>query len=191
MQTQHKVEYPRAKLALSVSRATRVSFKPAWVATCRSDAASMRWERVYTVNGFYDGPRLGVADYNGRPHIYESEFSEVEDDYSGLYRLSEVEPAPLALILEDWEIWLRWEADFKQGKVGLETHPALPHKNQRSTELKQLIGDRLRADPQSPIVKRAEFRHRDNETEVHWSDPGVHEDRCLSRRSTNGKEVSE
>lgn len=59
----------------------------------------MRWERVYTVNGFWDCPRLGVADYKGRPHIYESEFSEAQDDYSGLYRLSEVEPALLALIL--------------------------------------------------------------------------------------------
>jgi hypothetical protein len=131
----------------------------------------MHWERVYTVNGFWDSPRLGVADYQGKPHIYESEFSETQDDYSGLFRLSEVESALLALILEDWEIWQGWEADFKQGKVGLETHPAFPLRDQRSADLRRLIGDRLRADPQSPIVKRAEFRYRDNEIEVGWYDP--------------------
>jgi hypothetical protein len=36
----------------------------------------MIWCRVYTVNDYYDGPRPGIADYQGRPHAYESQFNE-------------------------------------------------------------------------------------------------------------------
>ena len=51
----------------------------------------MSWERVHTVNDFYDGPRLGVADYLGKPHIYQSEFSEAEDDYNDRFWLMPIE----------------------------------------------------------------------------------------------------
>jgi hypothetical protein len=66
----------------------------------------MTWERVYTVSDFWDCPRSGVANYKGKPHFYEAEFSVVEDDYTGRYWLARIEPNLLLLVLEDWEIWL-------------------------------------------------------------------------------------
>jgi hypothetical protein len=30
----------------------------------------MAWDRVHTVNDYYDGPRLGIADVDRVPHIY-------------------------------------------------------------------------------------------------------------------------
>jgi len=31
----------------------------------------MAWDRVHTVNDYYDGPRRGIADVDGVPYIYE------------------------------------------------------------------------------------------------------------------------
>jgi hypothetical protein len=42
------------------------------------------WEKVYTVTDFYDGPRLGVADYNGQPHLYESRWDDSEGRWEGV-----------------------------------------------------------------------------------------------------------
>lgn len=32
------------------------------------------FERVYTVTDYHDGPRRGIADFNGKPHLFVSEF---------------------------------------------------------------------------------------------------------------------
>ena len=69
----------------------------------------MGWDRVYTVNDYYDGPRLGIADVDGVPHIYEAEFDYSSDEYGDTYFVSPVDEGLLALVLEDWEIWLRWQ----------------------------------------------------------------------------------
>jgi hypothetical protein len=31
-----------------------------------------KFEKVYTVTDFYDGPRGGIANFRGHPHVYES-----------------------------------------------------------------------------------------------------------------------
>jgi len=66
----------------------------------------MAWDRVHTVNGYYDGPRLGIADVDGVPHIYEAEFDHSSDEYGDTYFVSPVDESLLALVLEDWEIWV-------------------------------------------------------------------------------------
>lgn len=38
------------------------------------------FERVYTVTVWYDGPRIGVADFEGRPHRFESTFADIDSD---------------------------------------------------------------------------------------------------------------
>jgi hypothetical protein len=134
----------------------------------------MEWERLYTVNDSHDGPLLGVTDFKGAPHIYEGEFSAEDDEYTGRFMLAKIEPQLFVLVMEDWEIWLRWRSAFDQGKATIDTHPALPKDRQRHTELKQLIGDRLHATPENSLVRRAEFRRRDdNQLEVRWHDPNA------------------
>ena len=39
-----------------------------------TDFYAMKLDRVLTVAKYHDAPRLGVAELNGVPHIYESEF---------------------------------------------------------------------------------------------------------------------
>jgi hypothetical protein len=117
----------------------------------------MNTDRVLTVNDYYDGPRLGVAEYNGVPHIYEAEFDHSTDEYGDTYFLSPIEPQLLDLVLEDWAIWLRWQAAHARGEVGLDSHPALPAEQDRHEQLKMLIGDQLRVDPKNRPYCRAEF----------------------------------
>ena len=92
----------------------------------------MNPDRVLTVNEYYDGPRLGVAELNGVPYIYEAEFDHSTDEYGDTYFLSPIDPELLALVLEDWAIWCRWDAAHKRGgsnacvaRCGLPLHPQL------------------------------------------------------------------
>ena len=64
----------------------------------------MCWDRVLTINDYYDGPRLGIAEVKGVPHIYEAEFDQSTDEYGDTYLLSPVDEELLALVLEDWAI---------------------------------------------------------------------------------------
>lgn len=127
------------------------------------------WQRVYTVHDYYDGPVFGVADHDGKPHVYDRQWDEATEQF-GSYKLAAIEPELLAQVLEDWEIWLRWQTAFRQGKTTLETHPALPADRERHEALKAQIGDRLEASRCGPLLKSGEFRGRDGFDEVLWRD---------------------
>ena len=114
----------------------------------------MKPDRVLTINDYYDGPRLGIAELDGIPHIYEAEFDHSSDDYGDTYFLSSIDPHILNAVLEDWAIWCRWHDAFKRGDAPIETHPVLPHERLRHGELKLLIGDSLRSDP----LNRTKFK---------------------------------
>ena len=133
----------------------------------------MNQDRVLTTNDYYDGPRLGVAELHGIPHIYEAEFDHSSDEYGDTYFLSPIEPDLLALVLEDWAIWLRWEAAPKRGEAALESHPALPTERARHSELVAAIGKRLKTDPANRSYFKARFSHGAAEgewdgTSVEW-----------------------
>jgi hypothetical protein len=40
----------------------------------KTDDLQPGYECVFTVTDYYDGPRKGIANYNGRPHFYECVF---------------------------------------------------------------------------------------------------------------------
>jgi hypothetical protein len=131
------------------------------------------WERVYTINEFWDGPRLGVADVSAVPYIYSSPFNVENDDFEDFFLVSPIDPELLSLVLEDWDIWLRWREAFDKGETTKETHPALPADRPRSQELKGFLGTRLAVDVQNCKKLFAEFGG--NGTKVKWSDVGVTE----------------
>lgn len=116
-----------------------------------------RFERVYTMTDYYDGPRRGLANYRGRPHAYSSPFEHWKDAYADLYELRPVDEDTLRLALEDWEIWLRWEAAYKAGEVDPGTHPALAIDRARHDEIAPILEARLAALP-APIRVRGTFR---------------------------------
>lgn len=117
----------------------------------------MNLDRVLTINDYYDGPRLGIAEVNGVPHIYEAEFDHSSDDYGDTYFVSPVDPELVSLVLEDYAIFSRWAAAFKRKEVTVESHPALPLERPRHEELVAAIGDRLRTDPENRRDLKATF----------------------------------
>ena len=117
----------------------------------------MKPDRVLTINDYYDGPRLGIAEVDGIPHVYESEFDHSSDDYGDTYFVSPVDPELASLVLEDYAIYSRWAAAFKRKEVTVESHPALPRERPRHEELLAAIGDRLRTDPENRRYFKATF----------------------------------
>lgn len=120
------------------------------------------FEIVHTVTDWYDGPRRGIADLQGQPHLYESEWKDGEDVDSDTFLLTAIDSSTFALALEDWAIWRRWETDFHQGNAIQETHPALPEDRQRHEELERLLEGLLVVDPAHSIQMKAEFRVRND-----------------------------
>jgi hypothetical protein len=112
---------------------------------------------------------------NGVPHIYEAEFDHNADEYGDTYFVSPVNEELLALVLEDWEIWLRWHAAHERNEVTLETHPALPGDRERHEAIKLAIGNRLQSNPMESKRLKAEFRSLRvggawTGTEVQWGE---------------------
>ena len=133
----------------------------------------MKFDRVLTVNHYHDGPRRGVAELDGAPHIYEAEFDHSGEEYGDTYFLSPIERALLALVLEDWAIRRRWEAAFARGETTRESHPALPVDRRRQEVLVREIGDRLRIDPEHCRYFRGRFARRPSGLWVEWQPLGL------------------
>jgi hypothetical protein len=116
------------------------------------------YERVHTMTDYYDGPRRGIADFNGRPHLYESEWDDLKDEYASTFRVSPVEPRLFELAIESWAIWRRWETAFHEGKTTQATHPALPEDRPRHEELQRLLAAELKIDDRQAMRAGGDFK---------------------------------
>lgn len=114
-------------------------------------------ECVHTVWDYYDGPREGIADFRGRPHVYKCQFSQSDDDWTDRFWLMEIDQPLLGLAKEQFAMFLRWAAEFKLGNVSIDSHPVLSEERGRYDELVAIIGDRLQLQPERSITGRALF----------------------------------
>ena len=128
------------------------------------------FEIVHTVTEYYDGPRRGIAELHGGPHLFESEWRDNEDMDADTFLLMPIDAEVFSLALEDLAIWRRWETAFRQGNATQDTHPALPQDRQRHEELKPLLEGHLVVDPARSIRMKAEFRIR---SDPEWSGYGL------------------
>lgn len=146
------------------------------------------YEVVHTLTAWYDGPRCGIADYHGNPHLFESEWKDGEDLATDSFLLTPIDSNTLALALEDWAIWRRWETAFHQGRATHEFHPALPEDRARHEELKKLLAEHLVTDPARAVRVQAVFRNRDDEQ---WSGYGWHPmEVCWSELLSTGSKAN-
>jgi hypothetical protein len=132
------------------------------------------YEPVFTMTDYYDGPRAGIASFSGKPHAYASPPNFYEEGFDDFYQLRPVDDETLRLALEDWEIWLRWEAASYAGLAPIETHPALPEDRARHDHIAPLLAARLAALPGPAICARAVFRSMTDQQggrrlEVKWT----------------------
>jgi hypothetical protein len=139
----------------------------------------MTFELVCTVDDYYDGPRSGIANYCGQPHRYECQFDEAVDDWTDTFVLTPVASDTLALALEQWAIWRKWEASFQSGKVRRDSHPGLGGQDERYDELAEVLKRRLTENSAEAVRAKGRFRVRPcqkdtpagvmRELEVEWS----------------------
>ena len=129
-------------------------------------------ERVHAVVDYFDGPRSGVADFDGRPHAFACDFDDELQDWSEFYHLKPLTDEEFRLVMTDWQIWTRWLAAYNAGEVGLDTHPALPSDRSVHERIAPAVEAALTVDFASSRVLWPTFHGRlppDGELEVTWS----------------------
>ena len=122
------------------------------------------FERVYTMTDYHDGPREGIADFNGAPHKYRALFVPFDERDSDTFELSPLTPAAFALEAETWAIWCRFEAACVAGPsvsdIPHEDWGALPDERVRRRELSAAIAAATAIAPGPHVVCAGEFRAR-------------------------------
>ena len=105
----------------------------------------MKFEKVHTVNDYYDRPVEGVADYIGEPHKFKLLFDENIDEFSTDFELQKISSKEFDLIIESWSLWLKWNDKMKLTKEELDSHTVLLNDRKRYEELEfqiKELGDR-------------------------------------------------
>jgi hypothetical protein len=120
-------------------------------------------DRIYTFLDFYDGIRHGITTIGGRPYVYQSLWTDRADG-DDTFLLQPIDDATFHLALEDWAIWIRWDAAIQAGLTTIDTHPALPADRHRHDELDQILTPRLTIDPPSARRARLVYRSRTDGT---------------------------
>ena len=119
-------------------------------------------EKVYVESGWYDGPRLGVADIEGVPHRFISLFDEIEDQYLGTFYVWPIVASDLALEIEQWQIFVSWNALYEAGKETVESHPGHGGISDRWDEIEVQLKSSRDDIPNDARKARAELESIDN-----------------------------
>ncbi|UVI29232.1 hypothetical protein [Paenibacillus spongiae] len=93
------------------------------------------YEKVYTIHDWWDGPKTGVADYQGVPYIFNRNFDEALDDYDDYYLLSPITNQQFELIIEGYEIWLLYRDASNEQKDASKIYGSLPYDQERYLEI--------------------------------------------------------
>jgi len=118
----------------------------------------MKYERVHAVWDYYDGVRTGLADLDGAPHYFASQFDEDADDYSDNFRLYPVDATFMERAMRSGAIFQAWERRFHSGEAQLETHPGNGGINVEYDELKSWLDQKVGQLQALPTHYRAKFR---------------------------------
>ena len=128
-------------------------------------------EHVYVENEWYDGPRAGVADINGQPHRFISQFDEEGDEYLGTFLVWPIGADELALESEQWTIFVAWNERYEAGAVSTETHPGYPGTNVRWDEIASKLRVVRESVPPNAKIAKAELVHIEREQRYAVSGP--------------------
>ncbi|MGD0897476.1 MAG: hypothetical protein ABR915_06535 [Thermoguttaceae bacterium] len=116
-----------------------------------------QFEKVYTVEFYWDCPRSGIAEFVGRPHHYESAFDEAADDY-GAFVLRPVNDETLRTALELWEMYVRFYRDHYPGSFPKHDVPVHPSDRDRYLSLWRAYDAAVKSTPPVTTTAKAAFR---------------------------------
>jgi hypothetical protein len=129
-------------------------------------------ERVYVENDWYDGPRSGVADINGIPHRFRSNFDEQLDEYLGTFLVWPIDDQALALEIEQWQIFIAWNTTYEAGEATTESHPGHGGISARWDELERLLKQSRTEVPAAALQATAEMHDVEGSVRYASSGPG-------------------
>jgi hypothetical protein len=122
------------------------------------------FQTVHTTEDYYDGPRSGIADFDGQPHYYRSIYLDTPqwDPDEDRFELSPVTPEVLAAAREAAAIFNRWDT-IQRSTPGFrytdEEFGALPQERARYRELEQFLKSSYAAATQAHrVLVHGEFR---------------------------------
>lgn len=128
-------------------------------------------EHVFVENEWYDGPRAGIANVNGQPHRFVSQWDEQGDEYLGTFLVWPVRSEELALEQEQWQIFVSWNDQYEAGAASTDTHPGNPGTNSRWDELSRQLATLRAPTPEHAQRARAEILPLDRERRYDESGP--------------------
>jgi hypothetical protein len=114
-------------------------------------------EHVFVENEWYDGPRAGVANVNGLPHRFVSQWDGQEDDDLGTFLVWPVQAEELSLEQEQWQIFVEWNDQYEAGAASTETHPGHPGTNKRWDEIEAQLAVLRALTPENAKRARAQM----------------------------------
>ena len=128
-------------------------------------------EHVFVENEWYDGPRAGIANVNGQPHRFVSQWDEQGDEYLGTFLVWPVQSEELSLEQEQWRIFVSWNDQYEAGAASTNTHPGNPGTNSRWDELAGQLTTLRASTPEHAQRARAEMLPLDRERRYDESGP--------------------
>ena len=118
----------------------------------------MLYERVHVIWDFYDGVRTGIADLDGTPHYFASQFDEGFDDYSDNFKLHPVGPEFMRRAVRNWNIYRAWERKFYNDEADIKTHPGHGGIDAEYDQLRSWLDKQVVLLEALPSLYRAKFR---------------------------------
>ncbi|WP_333740511.1 hypothetical protein [Streptomyces sp. IBSBF 2806] len=96
------------------------------------------FEHVHVELEWYDGPRAGLADVDGKPYYFQSNDYDHADE-ADVYSVWPASDTAVELEREQWAIFAKWNERHEAGTVGPETHPGRGGIDARYDELALLL----------------------------------------------------
>jgi hypothetical protein len=128
-------------------------------------------QHVYVENEWFDGPMVGVADVDGKPHRFFRRFDDAEDEYMGTFLVWPIEDAELKLEQEQWQIFAAWNEEYEAGRVGVDSHPGHPGTNERWGEIDALLKSNRVSAPENATPAAARVVHIERDERYPSSGP--------------------
>jgi len=120
------------------------------------------FEKVYVETDWHDGPRAGIANIHGTPHRFKSNFDEQGDEFLSTFLVWPASSQELELEMEQWGIFVEWNARFEAGEACTDSHPGAGGINARWDEIEAAIHQSRNEVPTGARLATAQFQRIDH-----------------------------
>lgn len=120
----------------------------------------MTYDRVYTIDEWYDGACTGAATFRGEPHAYRRVAlgADAEDAADERFELTPIRPEVLSWMLERDVLYRRWQKAHDSGRIAeTDGHSTriLPPDRARAEQLDAWIHEALSPSRRSLVLHGA------------------------------------